>query len=367
MSLSERLKSARVNTGLKQKQVYERCGIDDSSLSAFENGHSEPRLSQLEKLAKVYHVPLSYFFKDITTKMPTIMWRNKPENNKEIKAEFLQLCRQYKQLEIWTNEVGEKKLPSLRKSGVVLSYPDVMELASDTRHIMGLGERPGESLHWTLEEVYGVKIFYMDLGQAGIAACAVSDEFGEAILLNNNCPRWRRNHDLAHELFHLLTWEFFKHIEGICEPTKQEEKFATCFAGNFLLPTEVVSTAIDKAADEDGKIPFSKLDSIAREFDVSLESLFWRMHFLYKWPEATTKEYVERAKEYVKTAPRIDDSRAPLFPQRYRALAIKALHEGEVSLGRFAQFMRISRTDAESYLAGREPDYAMVSTSISVT
>lgn len=364
MDIAKKLKLARENAGFKQKQVAERCGIDDSSLSSFERGHSEPRLAHLQKLAEVYHLPLSYFFEESEPKPHVVMWRNRPENDKEIQAEFLQLCRWYRQLEIWTNEVGEKELPILDRGSDTFGYPQVKEIASEARGIMGLGERPGESLYWILEEVYSVKIFYLDLGLAGIAACAVSDEFGKAILLNKKCSRWRRNHDLAHELFHLFTWKRFGHAEGICDPTEEEEKFATCFAGNLLLPTEVVSTAISKAADSEGKIPFSKLDRIAREFDVSLQSLLWRMHFLFRWDEAKTKEFIEKAKEYSKTIQRKDDAKPPLFPEHYRALAIKAMQNGEISLGRFAKFMNISRKEAGLYVTGREPDYAKVPASV---
>lgn len=362
MALAERLKIARQNSGLKQQEVSRRCGIDDSSLSAFENGRSEPRLAQLEKLADVYHLPLSFFFEKSELKTPVVMWREKPEHNRQIQAEFLQLCRQYRQLEIWMHEVHEKTLPVVEVCQEFW-YPHVEELASDTRKIMGLGQRPGESLYRLLEEVYGVKIFHLDLGRTGTAACAVSEEFGEAILLNNRCTRWRQNHDIAHELFHLRTWKHFRHAEGICDPSVQEEKFATCFAGNILLPTQEVRTAISKAADRQGRIPLDRLDRIAREFDVSLESLFWRMHFLYSWDETKTKRYIEQAKQYVKTARRQDDFEPPLFPERYRALAIKALHDGEISLGRFAKFMKISRTEAQHYITGREPDYAEVPTS----
>jgi Zn-dependent peptidase ImmA (M78 family) len=235
-------------------------------------------------------------------------------------------------------------------------------MASDARRTMGLGEHPAEGLYLVLEEIYGVKIFHMDLGDTGSAACAVSEEFGEAILLNKRSPRWRRNHDLAHELFHLLTWKFFKHAEGICEPTEQEEKLPTCFAGNLLLPTDAVSAAISKATDAQGRVPFSKLDKVAREFDVSLESLFWRMHFLYgSFDEDKTKSLVDRAREYLKTVPPRYDPKPPLFPDRYQALAIKALQNGDISLGRFAKFLKISRKEAEHYLSGREPDYAEVS------
>ncbi|MBA7635054.1 hypothetical protein ES703_42654 [subsurface metagenome] len=362
MKLRERLKSARQKVGFTQKEVSQRCGIDDSSLSSFECGRSEPRLAQLDKLAEVYHVALSYFFQESQERPQGIMWRNKPSNDKEIQAKFLQLCSQYRQLEIWTNELSQKRLPTLDTYSDNCWYPQVEEMASDARHAMRLGDRPGQSLYWILEEVYGVKIFHMELGQAGIAGCAVSDELGEAILLNRNCSQWRRNHDLAHELFHLLTWANFKHTEGIYEPTKQEEKFATCFAGNLLLPTELVRTAISKVTNSEGKVPFSKLDTIAREFDVSLESLFWRMHFLFAWDEEKTLKFVEKVREYVKSAEREDDSNPKLLPARYRALAIRALQNGDISLGRFAKFMGIGRTEARHYISGREPDYAEVPT-----
>jgi transcriptional regulator with XRE-family HTH domain len=358
--LADRLKAAREQAGLTQKQIFDRCGIDDSSVSSFETGRSEPRLTQLEKLAGVYNVPLSYFFDDSAPKPQVVMWRNKPDGQKAIEAEFLQLCRQYRQLEIWMNEVSEKKLPTLDNYGEKFGYPQVYEMATVARRMMGLGARPGESLYWVLDEVFDVKIFHLDLGPAGIAACAVSEEFGKGILLNKQCSRWRRNHDLAHELFHLLTWDRFRHSEEICEPTNQEEKFSTCFAGNLLLPEEEARAAVTKAIDSEGRIPFSKLDNIAREFDVSLESLLWRMHFLFGWGEETTMGLRDKAREYVKTVPRSDSPDPLLLPERYWALAIRALQEGEISLGRFAKFMRMTRKEAEQYIGGREPDYAEV-------
>jgi transcriptional regulator with XRE-family HTH domain/Zn-dependent peptidase ImmA (M78 family) len=364
-SIKDRLKQARQEAGLTQKQVSKRCGIDDSSLSSFEKGRSEPRLAQLETLARIYHLPLSYFFDDSVPLHQIVMWRNKPEdekgiNRQEIEAEFLQLCRQYRQLEIWTDEISKKKLPKLDDYGEDFGYPHVEEMASNARSIMGLGERPGESLYWILEEVFNIKIFHLDLGLAGVAACAVSDEFGKGILLNLRCCRWRRNHDLAHELFHLLTWDRFRHKEGVCTPTVQEEKFATCFAGNLLLPYEQARSAILKVIDNKGRVSFSRLDNIAREFDVSLESLGWRMQFLFNFNEQMTTDFVEKAKEYAKSVPRSDSPPPPLFPERYRSLAIKALQQGEISLGRFAKFMRITRREAEQFLGGRESNYAEV-------
>ena len=364
MNLSERLKSARAAAGLTQKQVSARCGIDDSSLSAFEHGQSEPRLGQLSSLAEVYHLSLSYFLDETEPQTQLVLWRNQPDNQQEIQAEFLQLCRQYRQLEIWTDQTNMKHLPQLDDGKGHCDYRRAENLAEETRKQMGLGEQPGESLFWILEEGYGVKIFHLDLGDCGTAACAISEEFGEAILLNSKCSPWRRNHDLAHELFHLLTWKRFKHDEGICEPDQQEEKYATCFAGNLLLPGGPVYKAISEGADNEGNIPFSKLDRIARQFHVSLESLLWRMHLLFHWEESKTKEYVEIAQRYVKTVPRDHGPTPPLFPEGYRSLAIQALNSGDISLGRFAKFMSISRAAAEKFLSEGESEDAQVSTAL---
>jgi Zn-dependent peptidase ImmA (M78 family)/transcriptional regulator with XRE-family HTH domain len=360
MGLANRLRLARENAGLKQKEVSERANIDDSSLSAFENGRNEPRFAQLAKLAEVYRLPLSYFFGESDAGPQVVMWRNEPDNANDAKSEFLELCRQYHQLEMWADDLTEKPLPSLAGGQGQLSYAKVTEMAADARRLMGLGERPGESLYRVLEEVFGVKIFHLDLGQSGAAACAVSPDFGQAILLNARSSRWRRNHDLAHELFHLLTWDHLHHSNEVSEPTEEEERLATCFAGNLLLPKEPVTTAIAKASEREGRISFPALDQIARQFDVSLESLLWRMHFLYNWNETATKELVDKAKEYVRTADRSPGSEPTLLPERYRALAIEVLQSGKISLGRFSKFMRMSRKEAECYAVAREPDYAEV-------
>ena len=118
----------------------------------------------------------------------------------------------------------------------------------------------------------------LDFEPSGTAASAVSETFGAAVLLNAKNARWRRNHDLAHELFHLLTWSLFHPVAGgsmVAE--EQEEKLATTFASNLLMPSDPFGSAIQSRGRGD-KITFESLFDIAREFDVSVESVLWRMH-----------------------------------------------------------------------------------------
>ena len=46
-NFGERLRAMRLLRGLTQKQLEERTGIDKGRISAFENGHINPRLSTL--------------------------------------------------------------------------------------------------------------------------------------------------------------------------------------------------------------------------------------------------------------------------------------------------------------------------------
>ena len=366
MGLSDRIKTARKGTGLTQKQVADRTGIDDSTISKFESGDSEPRLGQLEKLASAYHLSLSYFFSNVPPETPIVLWRNEPTEAREVESRFLQLCRRYHQLEVWTDEVNRERLPDLDNIAGTFSYAQVENLARSTRNHLGLGDRPGERLATVLGEVYGLKIFYMNLGDGGSAACTVSGEFGMAILLNLESIRWRRNFDLAHELFHILTWKRFGHDEDgtVCHPHSEEDKFAGCFARNLLLPMDAIKAAINREAGTSGKITYNQLDGIAREFDVSLEAMFWRLHYLFGWNNTKTKEHIQKVQLAVRES-RTDETRPAELPERYKALAIQALQNGEISIGRFAQFMNISRYQAQQYLTGEECGYAEIPTPVS--
>jgi len=150
----------------------------------------------------------------------------------------------------------------------------------------------------------------------------------------------------------------------LCESSDQEEKYATCFASNLLMPDETVRPVINKHRDENKIISFERLDAIARQFDVSLQALIWRIHFLYDMDEQKTLSAIERAEIFILGRERESGEQPPIYPERYRSLAIRALQQGEISLGRFAQFMNISRRKAQDYVVEGEVDDAQISVTI---
>ena len=303
MSLSDRLRYAREKSALTGSQVRERTGIGESSLSEFENGKREPSLAHLQRLAQVYRRSLEFFLAEgPVEELAVVMWRQEPENSAEIEARFLQFCERFHNLEMWTGEKSPLQLPGVDQTGGTFGYSEAADLALQVHGQLALGDRPGRTLLTVLEEVCGIKVFHEHFEPTGNAACARSDVFGGAILLNTGSPRWRRNHDLAHELFHLITWKVFhqESMEGILQPSVDEEKLATCFATNLLMPGDTFRSAIGRRASE-GNIAYKGLYDVAREFDVSIESVMWRIHYVYgRGPSRSeeTKSEIEAVQKF---------------------------------------------------------------------
>jgi Zn-dependent peptidase ImmA (M78 family)/transcriptional regulator with XRE-family HTH domain len=349
MTLSERLKYARGRTGLTLKQVVERTGIGESSLSEFENGKRQPRLHQLQCLADAYRRSIAFLLGEGEIPREVVLWRERPDpaTSSEIEAEFLKLCQQYHNLEVWCAERRPCALPEASGHPESFEYRDAERLAYQVRSELRLGDRPGRSLITVLDEVCGVKLFHLSFDPTGTAASAVSDTFGAAVLLNAKNVRWRRNFDLGHELFHLMTWNIFRSSDagdGV-QASENEEKFATCFASHLLMPGDVTRLALNEVAKE-GAITFSDVFKIARQFDVSVEALLWRIHFLYNRDQEDTRRDIERYRKVGDVWEGRDHDEPPRRPARFEALARQALRQGQISQGRLAEYLGISRKQA---------------------
>ena len=227
-----------------------------------------------------------------------------------------------------------------------------------------LGDIPSASLKQILEEKYYIKIFHLPFH--GSAISTLSENFGTAILLNKDSKLWRRNFDLAHELFHLLTWGVFR-VDGSRsdEPSEYEEKLANAFASRLLLPTDTVKDRIEAAKSNGHEVSFDALDEIAREFGVSLEALLWRMLYLYNKPVEEIDKYIEQAKKVKTSRPLRRSDEPDKLPERYCSLAIRALRESKLSLMQFAKYMDLSYQQAQQYMAEDE-DFTDEKVSISV-
>jgi len=353
MDIGKRLKSARQSIGYTLADVETKCGIGASSLSDFENSKREPKFSQLSRLASVYRKSVEYFLQEEVPAESVMLWREQPSETgemAEVEARFRELCEQYRNLEIVMDEVNEPCLPEPDiERREAFDYAAAESLARKVRREFSLGEVPIVSLKKTLEEKYFIKIFYLDF--SGSAISTVSESIGRAILLNKKNKQWRRSFDLAHELFHLLTWKIFRKEGGEGHtPSGDEERFANAFASELLMPVDALKDRLRPAINEEGQISFDRLDDIAREYDVSLQALLYRIKSICKLKKEETEKYIDEAVRYMNSStPRLSTN-PPTFPERYCDLAVRALRQGKLSLMKFRQYMDISYKEAESYV-----------------
>jgi len=60
----QRLRRARLSAGFSQSQLEDVSGIPKSRLSRYENGHVEPSIQTLERLARALNVPCASLLRD---------------------------------------------------------------------------------------------------------------------------------------------------------------------------------------------------------------------------------------------------------------------------------------------------------------
>jgi Zn-dependent peptidase ImmA (M78 family) len=358
MDIGKRLKVARESIGYTLAKTSQESGIGVSSLSEFENGEREPRISCLSKLAEVYKKNLEFFLTDEPITEDLMLWRDEPNTNEErkkIEAEFRQLCEQYRRLEILTDEVKEPRLPTPEvQEAESFNYKQAEKFAKKVYQTWFCpGDIPITSLKNILEERYYVKIFYLDFSGSSISL--LSNQFGPAVLLNEKSTQWRRSFDLAHELFHLLTWKIFRtqNPEDFIA-NQSEEKLADTFASRLLMPEESIKERVESNLNEKGQISFDQLDNIAREFDVSLMAVIYRIAGIYKLKKEVTEKYITAAEEYRNFLKPRSSYKPNKLPERYCDLAQRALREGKLSLIQFAKYMDIGYKKAQEYLTEDE-------------
>ena len=174
------------------------------------------------------------------------------------------------------------------------------------------------------------------------------------MLINANDVPWRRNFDLAHELFHIVTWNVFNREEvGDGTVKTRPEQFADVFASSLLLPQEQLLEALEEVA-VDKTIRFVDIVELAKEFQVSTDAIFWRLVNLKVLKKERVKKIIHdpKRKELGRALRRQIYSKDVVskFPERYISLCCRCLMEGKISRGIFAEYLGIERTDIDSYL-----------------
>jgi Zn-dependent peptidase ImmA (M78 family)/transcriptional regulator with XRE-family HTH domain len=294
-SIAAAARQARERAGLSQDEVAQAMGWKaGETVSALERGDRQVKAFEVAKLANLFRVGIEVLLGLQPVPAPAlVLWRTsagQPHANAnrrmQREAALVDRAARYKLIVEWANERPTRDLLRIPHDPTQASTAFAHGIAEQVSEQLNLGNRPARALLRTLEETYGVSVFYESLGHDadGSAACAIG-EFGVAVLLSRDEPPWRRNFSLAHELFHLVTWHSVRPLwerdadQDVPQWYNKLEAQANAFASALLLPTGEVLECVRSRA-RDGRLTAGDLASLAVEFGVSLEALAIRLKTL---------------------------------------------------------------------------------------
>jgi XRE family transcriptional regulator, fatty acid utilization regulator len=350
--IAERLRLAREEIGLTQEQAAQETGFNNyQTVLSIEKGERSVKVAELVRFAQVYGRSVDFFLApEAPQPRPAVRWRGSKDVPARPKSErrFLQYCEDFARLE----ELASAKPGSLPPacSTAPATYADAELLAQGTVKLMELGGRPALALRDVLEDQYGVKVL-VDFTDGGSAACT-KGQFGSGIFINAADAPWRRNYDIAHELYHLLTWETTAGVQD--HAGDFDEKLAESFASVLLLPSDNVRAEFKRRV-QSGGLPVTDVVTMAREFGASSEALLWRLVNLNLLEKGSVKQVLasDGFRQLDRAERRNDrDQLQARHSLRFVSLAFECLQKGTLSRGRFAEMMSIRRGEVREFLAG---------------
>lgn len=342
-----RVKAAREAAGWNQDRLAVLLGLNDrQSVSDLENGKRRLLPDELVLLSDALERDVEFFLDPfVVAGEAQFSWRASPGVPQGNLDDFELRAGQWIGLLRWLREAEQVRTSPLKHSlrlTMQSSFEEAMARAEDLVVALELGKIPAERLIDSIEQDLDIPVLFVDTfstpeGDAISGATCHLRDLG-VILVNRNEGEARRFYDLAHELFHALTWDAMKpeHRESNAIEehgrTRRIEQMANNFAAALLMPTASLEQLIDKRQLVDA----DHLADVAAQLRVAPAGLAWRL-FNMKWIDAAAREALRHERQ-----------RAPVAvtPKRFSTAFVGILHRaidrGRLSARKAAKTMGMS-------------------------
>lgn len=343
--IGRRLQAARERRQLTQAQLSDQLGFNDrQTVTAIEAGQRKLSAEELIRAIQILGVDLEYFTDPFRlVGEGSFNWRAHEHTSPQVLDSFEEKAGGWIAL---YRKLEEKKRPrsplSIRLAlDTKASFEEAWSAAESLVERWNLGDTPGHRLAAAIHDHLETLVLYVDAPPSiSGAACHLPDL--NTILINRHEPAGRRNFDLAHECFHLLTWERMtpQRTEVIDAPArgkgthKRIEQLADNFAGALLMP-EVVVTRLWNHSD--GKDIHDRLNETANLLGVTASALRYRLLALGVLCEADLLEINDN--RLVANGQRGTGMPPPPFSKEFVGTLHHALENGDLSVRRAATIM----------------------------
>ena len=260
--LPRRIEVAREQSGLLQADLAAKLGLNDrQTVAQMESGQRRVSPEELVALMKATGKDLE-FFTDPFLLVGEGAFSYRASGIKASAVDAFEE-RAGRWIALWRH-LGERRgeVPAALRPRLALNnkspYEEAQLAGEAVAQELKLGRVPAEKLAGAIETNLQILVLHVNM-PPGVSGIAVKVPTGDAILINRNESSGRRAFDLAHELFHVLTWDALPPARvDRRNPTKYNEKrteqLADNFAADLLMPAAEIGQRWEEAPSQ-GSFP----------------------------------------------------------------------------------------------------------------
>lgn len=234
------------------------------------------------------------------------------------------------------------------------SFEDAQAAGESVADRWKLGSCPAATLRPAMESRASILVLEVDT-PPGVSGAASRVPGQNCVLVSRRDPERRRNFDLAHELFHLLTWDTMppERTENVDVPRTGKgwrvERLAENFAAAVLMPGKILRRKWKRQCGETDT--HQRINEIADDFRVSGTACKWRLANAGLLAKSDLAEIDDRrlaANGHSTDSP----PEMPAFSKPFIDRVVVALDTGRLSVKRTASLLGLSLPDLVSLIRG---------------
>ena len=353
--IGARIKALREERKLSQDDLARLFGFKDrQTVSAIETGERRVTAEELVIAVEKLGASLDYFTDPfLLVGEGRFSWRQTDVGPQRLNAYERNAGRWIAAFRAIAPQVG-RSAPLLRRSlGITRHqrFEDAMEAGERFVAEFELGDVPATRLVEVMERELGILVLMVDAFQ-GISGAACRLPELDVVLINRHEVVGRRHFDLAHELFHILTWDAMppEHSEEARETGgNRVEQLANNFASAVLMPTPVLDRFGDWSEIAGGELA-GRLNAVANELQVTASALKWRLVALDRLKPAVARAVPDAAlRNNGRDA--VPAVLPPPFSKPFMEVIALAVDEGRVSARRAGALLDLTVDDLADLFA----------------
>lgn len=287
-AMGARIRAARESVGMTQAQLSQALGFADrQTLSAIENGDRRVQAAELVQASQVLGRAIDWFIDPfVIAGEARFSWRvaqTVPDAAlDDFESRIGQLVGLMRHLKVALRGPSKALAPMLRMPSHP-TFEDAWAWGEAVSQELELGVISSQNLVDRIECKLDIPVLFIDV-EIGIgprnlsgAMCQLPD-LG-VIVINRQESVVRRNFDVAHELFHALTWDAMPpdRREVPEQPAGKRVPRIEQLADNFAAAVLMPRASLDKLIPPERLADVQYLGDVARELQVSTGALAYRL------------------------------------------------------------------------------------------